>query len=43
MNTYIAMKERHRREVNDFPLFFAFNSEQLRHGLALANKAQRNE
>ena len=33
MNAYIDMKERHQREVDDFPLFFAFNKEQFNEGM----------
>ena len=33
MNAYIVMKNKHQREVNDFPLFFAFNMEQFNEGM----------
>ena len=33
MNAYIAMKNRHQREVNDFPLFIAFNNGQFDEGM----------
>ena len=31
--TYLEMKERHQKEVNDFPMAFAFNKEQLESAL----------
>jgi len=34
MNSYIALKERRQREVNEFPFFFAFNTEQFEQGMA---------
>ena len=33
MNAYIEMNNRHQKEVDDFPLFFAFNKGQLSEGL----------
>lgn len=32
-NQYTAMKERHQKEVNDFPFFFAFSNEQFASGM----------
>ena len=32
-NKYLEMKERHRKEVNEFPMKFAFNKAQLDKGL----------
>jgi hypothetical protein len=29
MNTYIELKERHQREVNELPLYFAFSKDQF--------------
>lgn len=31
--TYLEMKERHQKEVNEFPMAFAFNKEQLESAL----------
>jgi len=33
MNDYITMKTRHQQEVNDFPMFFAFNNKQFDEGM----------
>lgn len=33
MNSYLKMKERHQKEVNDFPIFFAFSREQFAEGM----------
>jgi len=33
MNSYLEMKQRHQREVNDLPLFFAFSNEQFNESL----------
>ena len=33
MNAYIEMKNRHQREVDGFPLAFAFNKEQFAEGM----------
>lgn len=33
MNRYREMKERHQKEVNDFPMFFAFSREQFDRGM----------
>ena len=30
MNSYVEMKERHQKEVNEFPMKFAFSDEQLK-------------
>ena len=30
MNSYIEMKERHQKEVNEFPMKFAFSDEQFK-------------
>ncbi|BBD87497.1 hypothetical protein SA58113_p20053 (plasmid) [Staphylococcus argenteus] len=37
METYKQLKERHQKEFNDLPLFFAFNDEQFEKGLAKVN------
>lgn len=34
MNAYKEMKDRHGKEVNDFPMFFAFSNEQFAEGMA---------
>ena len=36
MNKYLEMKERHQKEVNEFPMFFAFNNEQFNEGMEKA-------
>lgn len=33
MNKYREMKNRHQKEVNEFPMFFAFNEEQFAEGM----------
>lgn len=33
MNTYKTMKEQHQKEVNDFPMFFAFSNKQFEEGM----------
>lgn len=33
MNTYKEMKDRHGKEVNDFPMFYAFSNEQFDEGM----------
>ena len=33
MNTYEAMKNAHKIEVNEFPIFFAFNDAQFKKGM----------
>jgi hypothetical protein len=32
-NNYLEMKERHRHAINNFPISFAFNREQLQDGM----------
>lgn len=34
MNKYLALKEKHQKEVNEFPMFFAFSQEQFEEGKA---------
>jgi hypothetical protein len=34
MNAYKKMRDRHQREVNEFPMFFAFNDRQFAEGMA---------
>ena len=34
MNEYTTLKERHRQEVADFPMFFAFSNKQFEEGMA---------
>lgn len=33
MNRYRQMKERHRKEINEFPMFFAFSDKQFAEGM----------
>lgn len=33
MNKYTELKKRHQKEVNDFPMFFAFNDKQFEEGM----------
>ena len=33
MNKYKEMKDKHHKEVNDFPFFFAFNAKQFEEGM----------
>jgi len=33
MNKYLEMKKRHQEEVNNFPMFFAFNEKQFDEGM----------
>lgn len=33
MNTYKTMKDQHQKEVNDFPMFFAFSNSQFDEGM----------
>ncbi len=33
MNSYLEMKERHMKDVENFPMFFAFNNEQFKEGM----------
>ncbi|AAK79119.1 hypothetical protein BJV85_002852 [Clostridium acetobutylicum] len=32
-NKYIEMKRKHQKEVNNFPMFFAFSKEQFKEGM----------
>lgn len=32
-NIYLAMKSQHQEEVNNFPMFFAFNNKQFEEGM----------
>lgn len=32
-NNYLALKERQQKEVNDFPMFFAFSDKQFEEGM----------
>lgn len=34
MNKYRALKDKQQKEVNDFPMFFAFNQKQFEEGMA---------
>lgn len=33
MNDYKKMKEKHQKEINEFPMFFAFNNKQFDEGM----------
>lgn len=33
MNKYIKLKEQHQKEVNEFPMMFAFSDEQFKQGM----------
>lgn len=33
MNAYTEMKKRHQEEINNFPMFFAFNDKQFNEGM----------
>lgn len=33
MNNYIEMKKQHEKEVNEFPMFFAFSKKQFNEGM----------
>jgi hypothetical protein len=35
MNQYEIIKKRHQKDVNDFPMFFAFNNKQFDEGMRL--------
>ncbi len=35
--TYLELRAQHHKEINSFPLFFAFNNEQLENGLKKLN------
>jgi hypothetical protein len=37
MNEYLKLKRQHQKEVNEFPMFFAFNNKQLEEGLKKFN------
>jgi hypothetical protein len=37
MNTYTTMKEKHQTEINNFPMFFAFNKNQFNEGMEKFN------
>lgn len=33
MNSYLKLKEKRQKEINDFPMFFAFNEKQFNEGM----------
>jgi hypothetical protein len=37
MNEYLKLKRQHQKEVNEFPMFFAFSNKQLEEGLKKFN------
>jgi len=41
-NKYLTLKKQHEKEINDFPLFFAFNDEQFKEGLKKLNTTKEN-
>ena len=45
MNTYLKLKNRHEKEFNNFPMFFAFNKKQFEIGcdFDLPDKAKESE
>ena len=43
MNKYRALKEKHQKEVNEFPMFFAFSQEQFEEGKAKLGVADNAE
>ncbi len=36
-NKYLELKEKHQKEINEFPMFFAFSQEQLTKGIENLN------
>jgi hypothetical protein len=34
MNTYLALKQQHQKDVENFPFFFAFSNKQFEEGMA---------
>ena len=42
MNKYEKLRAKHSKEVGNFPMFFAFNEEQLKEGLKKLNTTKNN-
>ena len=42
MNNYLTLKKKHEKEINKFPLMFAFDEEQLNDGLKKLNTTREN-
>jgi len=42
MNNYLILKKNHEKEINDFPMFFAFSNEQLEEGLKKLKTTEKN-
>lgn len=43
MNKYIKLKEQHQKEVNEFPMMFAFSNEQFKEGMKKLGVASKDE
>lgn len=43
MNKYTKLKEKHQKEVNEFPIIFAFSNEQLDEGMKKLGVANKDE
>lgn len=43
MNKYIKLKEQHQKEVNEFPIMFAFSLEQFREGMEKLGVTKKEE
>lgn len=43
MNDYKKMKEKHQEEINEFPMFFAFNNKQFDEGMKKLGLAPSEE
>jgi hypothetical protein len=42
MNSYLKMKEKHQKEMDDFPMFLAFNQKQFEEGMRKLNLEPAN-
>ena len=42
INQYLNLKKKHEKEINDFPMFFAFNDEQFKEGLKKLKTIKEN-
>lgn len=43
MNKYIELKDRHQKEVNEFPMMFAFSQEQFEEGMKKLGVTSKEE
>ena len=43
MNKYIKLKEQHQKEINEFPMMFAFSNEQFAEGMKKLGVTDENE